>query len=64
MPKFVVKAKKKVSKGKAKRAALEAEGKRWVDFVISIDSWEMFKAYCGEEKPSVVLIGMIEKAIR
>lgn len=47
-----------------KRKELEALGKRWVDFVIDTNTWESFKAsVCGEEKPSVILIRMIEIAI-
>ena len=72
--KFIVKTKpeylsqlllndKPESKGQKKKAQLAAEGKRWVDFVVPIDTWSMFVAYCEPEKPGDVLNSMIETAV-
>jgi hypothetical protein len=48
-----------------KKKQLNEEGKRWVDFVIKIETWEKFKILiCKKEKPSAVLINLIEDAIR
>lgn len=63
MSKFIVKVKKPISSKKTKRAELEAEGKRWVDFVIDIETWERFKKSCGETKPSAALIALIKDSL-
>lgn len=60
MAKFRVKVK---IKPPSKKALLLAEGRRWVDFTISISTWERFVAiHCQNEKPGEVLNRMIAKA--
>ena len=51
------------SKRHHKKKALAAEGKRWVDFVVPIATWELFvEKRCTTEKPNDVINKMIQEA--
>ena len=52
------------SNSSRKKAQLTSEGRRFIDFVISIELWDRFKlACCDGRKPSEILIELIALAV-